>query len=676
MKKLLLISFVVSLVPQTAKGQLWSGILPASRGQNWTTPGVVGGIPSASWRQCGATIAPFGTSGSPAAPTTIQNQISSCGANQYVLLGAGTFYLSRGITVTSHNNIEIRGMGANQTFLVMSGIAGCQGIGASICFQSSDTHWKNGISNGPVNWTAGYSEGTTTIRLASVPHLKVGFPIILDQLDDARDTGGIYVCQAAPTCSLQGNAGGAQRTGRDQVQIVTVTGCGGVTTPGASCSGRNVVVRISPGLYMPNWNNNTVSGGPAPQAWWATNPILNIGVQDLSIDNTASEASGEPCGVAFFNALNGWVQGVRDIDAHQAHVNVYTSARITIRNNYFFLTQSSVDQSYGLECDTCSDVLMENNILQAVSGPLTINGACAGCVMGYNYDINNFYTGSSGYSNAMSNLHTAGVDSILYEGNIGPQIYGDNFHGTRNFATIFRNYLLGTQPVCWVSGGPKYFTSTLGACSNDLTALSFLSYSRFMNIIGNVLGTTGVQTTYQLNGTQANHSVYIFGGGLNAPDPNVLATSMRWGNVDDVTGFTTPRFCGNSSDTGWSTTCAHTSEIPASPTNSAQIPYEVPVPSLGDTGAGQSPMPASFYYSSKPSWWPGGKPWPPIGPDVSSGNVSGVGGHVYTIPAEDCYLNVMGGAANGTGGPYSFNAKTCYGRKRARIAASTGSAIR
>ena len=50
-----------------------------------------------------------------------------------------------------------------------------------------------------------------------------------------------------------------------------------------------------------------------------------------------------------------------------------------------------------------------------------------------------------------------------------------------------------------------------------------------------------------------------------------------------------------------------------------------------------------------------------IGPDVSGGNIAGTGGHANTNPAEDCFLNAMGGATNGTGGPYSFDANTCYG---------------
>jgi hypothetical protein len=71
-------------------------------------------------------------------------------------------------------------------------------------------------------------------------------------------------------------------------------------------------------------------------------------------------------------------------------------------------------------------------------------------------------------------------------------------------------------------------------------------------------------------------------------------------------------------------------------------------------------MPASFYHSSKPTWWTSGIPWPPIGPDVTGGNISGLGGHANNIPAAYCYLTVMGGPTNGSATLQAFNAGTCY----------------
>src|SRR6266568_3348881 len=85
----------------------WSGILASNRAIDWSTAGVVGGVPSDSWSQCGTTIVPYnGTA------DVINNAITSCSPNHYVQLGSGTFNLTTGINMVS--NVELRGVGANQ----------------------------------------------------------------------------------------------------------------------------------------------------------------------------------------------------------------------------------------------------------------------------------------------------------------------------------------------------------------------------------------------------------------------------------------------------------------------------------------------------------------------------------------------------------------------------------
>ena len=159
-----------------------------------------------------------------------------------------------------------------------------------------------------------------------------------------------------------------------------------------------------------------------------------------------------------------------------------------------------------------------------------------------------------------------------------------------------------------------------------------LSFSRFFNVVGNVWGKSGVQTGYE----SGSVPVYNIGSGdeIVPNDPVVKESLLLWGNWDVVTNAT--RWCGSSSDTGWSTTCGSASEVPA-----GYAYYPNPLPTKGDTGAGQSGLPASFYYASQPPWWPSGKAWPLIGPDVSGGNIAGTGGRANTNPAEDCFLNVM-----------------------------------
>jgi hypothetical protein len=109
-----------------------------------------------------------------------------------------------------------------------------------------------------------------------------------------------------------------------------------------------------------------------------------------------------------------------------------------------------------------------------------------------------------------------------------------------------------------------------------------------------------------------------------ALDPVVWTSLFRWGNYSAF---------GNA-------THFDAAEVP---TADPLFPNAVP--------ASQT-LPPSFYLSVRPSWWPASKPWPAIGPDVTGGNVSGLGGHAYTTPAQDCY------AASGT--IANFNPTTCY----------------
>jgi hypothetical protein len=138
---------------------------------------------------------------------------------------------------------------------------------------------------------------------------------------------------------------------------------------------------------------------------------------------------------------------------------------------------------------------------------------------------------------------------------------------------------------------------------------------------------------------------------------------MLWGNADSATGFGSPRF--------------NCSEVPTSLTG-VQAPFSNPCPSSDS-------LPASFFTSSQPSWWPSGKAWPLIGPDVTSGNLlvcssgtyarslvtsasacaggtsgQAADGHANSNPAMDCYLS-LGGLPDGTGPALTnFNEASCY----------------
>jgi hypothetical protein len=645
-----------------SNAQLWSGVLSSSRAVDWSNAGIPGGIPNRT-TQCGPTIAAY--SGSAA---TINNAIAACPAGQFVSLGSGTFNLTNGIQFNGKNNVTLRGQGANSTLLVFTG-AGAGFYNAVVSLEPSGLNEVNDAENNVCDWTAGYSKGTTLITLAncgsttpargSIANLKVGSIIILDQLDETADTGQIWNClnsttEGGPQCSNNGvGAGGFQRG--DGTTIACASCTGGVMKYRSQQQGVIVTainganITISPGLYMPNWTS-----GQKPQAWFASSTIVADGIENLSI------AAGTPNGIggnntsgASRNIMIGncdqcWVKGVRSTYAQRSHVDILVATRFEIRDSYFFQNIDHASVSYGVETNSGFNGKVENNIFQqSTDGEPNCNGACAGNVFAYNFDIDNVW-GGAGWMQAGFYAHASGNMFNLWEGNIGPGYTSDDVHGTHHFETLFRNRLIGNQDAGCGSTG----TIT---CTAQTIPVDVYAGSRYYNLIGNVLGQSGYHNTYAAVCTSDNScwnnvkTIYRMGhtgpgGTLNngfctSPscaahgnyDPQVANYSMRWGNYDTVNNAV--RFVN--------------AEVPS---GIATFPNPVP--------ASQT-LPASFYYSLKPSWW-GSVTWPPIGPDVTGGNIANVGGHANMNPAMACYTNVMGGPANGSGSVLPFNADSCY----------------
>lgn len=645
--------------------QKWSGVIDPARAVDWSSAGVAGGIPSSAWTQCGSTITAYtGTA------STINTAISGCAANHYVLLGAGTFNLSTGIDFAGKSHVAVRGNGANSTFIVFTGGCAGNGVGANICM--------NGANNSPGgeqnvgDWTAGYSAGTTVITLANVgsttpavgniSNLAIGSILYLDQLDTATDTGWIWNCLVTNVCS-NGATGGAARTdgtcnggmcNRSQQQAVVVT----------NISGLNITV--SPGLYMPNW-----ATGQKPQAWYGNSYITGSGIETLSIDNSGST---ETYGILLMGCTQCWVSGVRSLTAKRGHVALEGATHSVVQNSYFYQNQSHAAVSYGIDMFWGnSDNLIQNNICQQVTDSCpNNNGGAEGNVIAYNFAIADSYT-TPAWMQPPFYQHASGDSFFLWEGNIGAGYIADNVHGTHHFDTLFRNRLRGWESIC--DGSP---------CSSQTDAIQIYASSRFFNIVGNVNGQTSYHTNYACSANpgsptcaSGNISIYTLGftgnggaqntsivgfnsdcGGTGGNDSDKCTTTglMRWGNYDTVNAAN--QFVN--------------AEVPS---GLAQFSNAVP---------STHTLPASFYLSAKPAFWQG-EPWPPIGPDVVSGNLGRCSGGTYdgslatsagqctggtlatdvsgeanSTPALDCFLNSMSGKPDGTGSALTFNPGTCY----------------
>jgi hypothetical protein len=619
------------LVVTPARAQLWSGIIDPSRAVDWSSAGV--GSIAARTTIC-STLRPGAT------VSQINSAIAACPSGQTVFLSAG-IYLALAGQINLKSNVTLRGAGPDQTFLVFASVGGCNGLGAALCAMNADNNYS-GDPHNVATWTAGYAPGSTSITLGAITtgnisNLHVGSLLILDQDPDTSDTGTIYVCQSTTGCSQQGGIGcgvvgpNGHRVQMQQVRVTSISGSGPWT------------IGITPGIYAPNWRSSQ-----NPGAWWSSAlPITGVGIEDISLDYTAVPASG--AGIMFANASYSWVRNVRSVNtALGKHVWEYQSSHITVRDSYFYGGTGTSD-NYGVDSGcSCSDNLTENNIFQHLA-TATITEGSAGSVFGYNYAVDDFYTAvggnAPGWQQEDAYHHQAGDNFILWEGQIGVGFTADDIHGSSFMLTAFRNRWSGRDPAITL-GIPK---------TQQTIAATLFAYNRYLNFIGNVLGTAGYHTIYTWapsstsdSGSSSSGNLSIFSIGFSGgqgtlfsgvpDDIQLLSTVMRWGNYDTVNGAV--RFVSG--------------EVP-----SGIAPYRNAVPS-------SQTLPASFYLSSQPGWW-GSMPWPAIGPDVTGGNVSNVGGHVYLTPAANCYLNVLGGLINGSTGILTFNANNCYGSAQSSL---------
>jgi hypothetical protein len=622
-RRRLLLFFLILLCFSTySHAQNANGIIDPSRAMDWSNVRIPGGVPVRN-NICASLT-------SSATSATINAAIAACANGQVVSLAAGTYTIANGIDFGSHNNVTLRGAGPTQTIVKFTGGVGCLSPlsnGADVCVRlASGLVWISAAvqpgGSHAANWTGGYAQGTTSITLDTIGSagnaLTVGEVLWLDQLDDASDTNGVYTCQVFGAC---GNdiVGGAGRSGRGQAEakhVTAITGSGPYT------------VTITPGLYGTNWRS-----GQTPAAWWVGPEVTGVGIENLTLDHTASGTT-IMSGISFKGCDQCWVKNIRSINANRNAVWCYQDTRLVVRDSYFYGTQNASHLSYAFEGFTCADPLIENNIFQHLPED-TMMDVTMGMVASYNYDTDHDYVNAN-WQQAGHYAHSVGTLFNLREGNVSDGYTADNIHGTHNQETLFRNYFSGRD----------------GTRTLQTVPILLYTHTRGYNVIGNVLGTSGYHTHYEdsiVNGqtTASEKTIYVLGFCQNVDniaisDCSVNGTTMfrdsltqsslmRWGNYDVVNGAVR-----------WD--------------NAESSPAAVTYINAQSTPSNHN-LPASFYLFSQPAWWstPWGTPqWPAIGPDVTGG--TGPGGHVYLIPAQLCYNNT----SKDTNGVLNFDASACY----------------
>jgi len=527
----LIIAILIAGIPFIGSSQTYS--LPTDRSVIWQgNVGVSGDIPART--TIFTTLNPSGGNDASA----IQTAINNCPAGQVVKLAAGTFNVSSSITVKSDITLRGTGMGAT-TIKGTAGMSGncVVGIGGGYSLDTS------------VDISAGLGKDSTNITTLTAHGWNVGDIILIDQLNNPSDDPPVTNVGGSGTCTWCGRTQGSRALG----QLIKISSVPTATT-----------ATLEIPLY---WNYDA---SLSPQGTKLGSIRKDAGIEDLSVDNSVSgnkNQAGSGGTIVLSGTSNCWLLNVEGIYLWETMMRIRGVYRNTIRNCKFHEVNVPGSSKYGMWLNPYSSAnLIENNQIYNVGSGVMLNGATSGNVIAYNYIANLHDPTAANWNKSAFAFHGGHPIMNLLEGNyIQGRFTVDNVWGSSSHNTFFRNRTMLTPDK---TGAPWNF--------------DFQVNSRYYNVVGNVAGTVGVETVYELNnvtlsGQAATYRLgYVSDGDGNPSgnDSQVAATLLRHGNWDNY-----------NKTTFWNGSDAHI-------------------------------LPNSLYLTSKPSWW-GGCSWPAIGPDLT-----------------------------------------------------------
>ena len=589
------------------QAQQWSPILSSSQAINWSNTGV-GGIPARTTNCASLT--------SSATVTQINSALASCTSSETVYLAAGTYSITGTINIPS--NVTLRGAGANLTILNATGTNGGNVINLG----------TGSVAYNPASITSGATAGSTSIVVSNASGISAGNYLAIAETNNSSFVSSSGSEGSCTWCDGSWTSTGSLARG----QIVAVTGVSGTT------------ITISPALYSA-YTQTPVAVPFSMSASYA-------GVENLQVyaNNTGYNASFGLSACAYC-----WVKGVETNYTDGDPVEVYWGYRDEIRDSYFsnayLHTPGSHDSDIQIALKT-SATLVENNIVERAHQSVILEWGAAGNVVSYNYTMGEFDSGATNVVIGGIDFHGAHPQFNLLEGNVLTSIYADSVWGTSSHTTAYRNWVIGTNKICLPASGRGAVTCSGASGHQGFQAaramqMSYLSTKN--SFVANVVGSAQMQSMIGYSSPLAQTASAEYPAVRNY-DAVAYGWTFGYGEAgDDGTGGTSGGCSGGTAPCDKSTTSA-TDFFHGNYNNISSA-------TTWATGVSQT-LPASFYLSSKPSWW-GSMAYPATGPDVTGG--TGPAGHSYGNPAQTCYFKVMGGSDGGAGGPLTFNANTCYG---------------
>lgn len=577
-RKLVLFILMIGCLTSISYAQ----IVDPSRIVTWQGQvGVTGDIPTTRTRCITAPcVIAYNT---PTANNIEDALVSAIGGNNFVLLPPGTYDLDNPIFAQS--GVTLRGSGMGVT--ILRGTAATLGYNAIYTVATPNIYLDNVTS---CNLGGTPTKGSNSITLvtstcASAPPTggawAVGDYIHIDMTEDPDHPGvnpviGAYGSEFYGVFPAYAGEGGTLSASCRNPNTEVFAS----TSAASTCHIVGQTVRItanpSPGVYTIDtplyWSYNR-----NVQATKVTNYYTGVGLEDITLDNTLSVNDKI---VDMSTMMESWLLRVEMIGEDHQAAFLYGTTKSTIRS-------CKIHGGYAggpgagytiLLWNRATANLIEDNIFFDTGIGVMFNGGVTGNVVAYNY-LTGFYFGDPSYNNVVGvgiGQHSAHPMMNLVEGNQveGASLRFDFTHGTSSHTTILRNYLINSIDARY----PK---------ARNL--IDLWSYNGFTNIIGNVLGTLGVETApvEQYDGPFVNpfvERILSYGEaflesdrGHDVPFNDTQRTSYgsRWvtGNWDSVTNSVT-----------W-----------ASPFHT---------------------IPNSLYLAGKPSWY-GTCQWPPFGSDLT-----------------------------------------------------------
>jgi hypothetical protein len=540
-------------------------IWPETNRVPWT-PGIYTGVPGGIPVVTNVWTNFYSTNAS----SEVQAAINTAPAGTFsvIKLNAGVYYFTNGLQAGGgKSHIIFRGDGTN-TIINTTNAAGFLYAGSA-----SDYDWRYPSAT---NWiTGGLSKGSTNLSLANTTDFATGR---LARIIVVSDTN-------IPVTGVTGTADGLQQ------QAVWIT---------AKTSSN---VTIWPPLY---------GGYGAARLALARQQATWIGVEDMVINATNSTAQHP---FYWEQTYACWMKGVRVRYSYNYNVFWYDSAFVEMRECYLDRVRGSGPNHSGLLVNTVSAGLFEDNIIYGSFPLIENNFGISGNVFGYNFCEDSRDGGVGALGAAIDSNHAPHNAFNLYEGNVSPNIQCDGYYGSASHDTIFRNWFHGSL----LSETPAY---VLG----NRYAVIFNRFTRYMGVIGNVLGNTNSTWAYgglacAYPGGTYDGILYKFGYPNLGNDSSVgyAPPWADWGTWPGANGF---QEC-DTNVAATTTLKGNWSYYASGVTNTESL--------------GGVTLPDSLYRDSKPSYF-GTNRWPTFGPEQST--------TLASIPAQYRYFGVAQGGGD------------------------------